>query len=275
MKSLECSSQYSKVQNRPKDLGILMGVAVLLKQVPDTTAKISVSGSRVDESAIAKWSISPYDEYALENAIKLKESGIDELVAITCGPQRASKCLTEAAAVGADRLIHVVTDDDYMDSYIVQSILSAAIERSGCDIVLCGKQAADTNSGSTGPGVASLLGYSCVGSVTEVSIEGGGFSATRLGTSGLERVEVDSPCLFTFDKGEVELRRPNVRGIMMAKKKPIEAFSVEELGVETGDSRVTLKSHSSPPEKPPGQKFEGAGSVGVVVGKLRDEANVI
>ena len=173
-----------------------MGVAVLLKQVPDTTAKISVSGSRVDESAITKWSISPYDEYALESAIALKESGADELVAITCGPQRASKCLTEAAAVGADRLIHIVTDADFMDSCAVQSILSSAIERSECDIVLCGKQAADTNSGSTGPGVASLLGYSCVGSVTEVSMDGGKLSATRLGATGLERIEVSGPCLF-------------------------------------------------------------------------------
>ena len=84
-----------------------MGVAVLLKQVPDTTAKISVLGTRVDESAISKWSISPYDEYALESAIALKESGVDELVAITCGPQRASKCLTEAASVGALSLIHI------------------------------------------------------------------------------------------------------------------------------------------------------------------------
>ncbi len=253
----------------------MMGVAVLLKQVPDTTAKISVSGSRVDESAITKWSISPYDEYALENAIMLKESGADELVAITCGPQRSSKCLTEAAAVGADRLIHVVADGDFMDSCTIQRILSSAIEMSGCDIVLCGKQAADTNSGSTGPGVASLLGYSCVGSVTEVSMDGDKISATRLGTSGLERIEVNSPCLFTFDKGDVELRRPNVRGIMMAKKKPIETISIEELGVEVDNSRASLQSHSSPPEKPPGQKFEGAGSIEIVVSKLRDEANVI
>ena len=252
-----------------------MGVAVLLKQVPDTTAKISVSGSRVDESAITKWSISPYDEYALESAIALKESGSEEVVAITCGPQRASKCLTEAAAVGADRLIHIVTDADFMDSCTVQSILSSAIERSECDIVLCGKQAADTNSGSTGPGVASLLGYSCVGSVTEVSMDGGKLSATRLGATGLERIEVSGPCLFTFDKGEVELRRPNVRGIMMAKKKPIESIGIEEMGIEIGGPRASLQSHSSPPEKPPGQKFEGAGSIEIVVGKLRDEANVI
>ncbi len=253
-----------------------MGVAVLLKQVPDTTAKISVSEGLVDESAVTKWSISPYDEYALENAIKMKDSGAGEVVAITCGPERASKSLTEAAAVGADRLIHVVTDSASIgDSFIVQSILSAAIGQSGCEIVMCGKQAADTNSGSTGPGVASLLGYSCVGSVTDVSLDGGTLKATRLGSSGLEKVEVDGPCVFTFDKGEAELRRPNVRGIMMAKKKPIESTSPEELGVDTSISRVIVESHSSPPEKPPGQRFEGAESVAVVVGKLRDEANVI
>ena len=252
-----------------------MRVAVLLKHVPDTTAKISVSGSRVDESAITKWSISPYDEYALESAIALKESGSEELVAITCGPQRASKCLTEAAAVGADRLIHIVTDADFMDSCTVQSILSSAIERSECDIVLCGKQAADTNSGSTGPGVASLLGYSCVGSVTEVAMDGGKLSATRLGASGLERIEVSGPCLITFDKGEVELRRPNVRGIMMAKKKPIETWTLGDLGVDIEANGVNIDSHSPPAEKPPGQKFEGAESVSTVVSKLRDEANVI
>ena len=252
-----------------------MGVAVLLKQVPDTTAKISVLGTRVDESAISKWSISPYDEYALESAIALKESGVDELVAITCGPQRASKCLTEAASVGADRLIHILTDADFMDSCTLQSILSSAIQRSGCDIVLCGKQAADTNSGSTGPGVASLLGYSCVGSVTEISMDGGKISATRLGNTGLEKIEVGGPCVFTFDKGEVELRRPNVRGIMMAKKKPIESIGLEELGIEIGSPKTSLKSHFSPPEKPPGQKFEGAGSIEIVVSKLRDEAKVI
>ena len=80
---------------------------------------------------------------------------------------------------------------------------------------------------------------------------------------------------FTFDKGEVELRRPNVRGIMMAKKKPIESIGIEDLEIEIGSPRASLKSHSSPPEKPPGQKFEGAGSIEIVVGKLRDEANVI
>lgn len=252
-----------------------MRVAVLLKQVPDTTAKISVTEGRVNESNIAKWSISPYDEYALENAIKLKDSGYGEVVAITCGPARASKCLTESAAVGADKLIHVVADTNALDSIQIQALLSAAIKNAECEVVMCGKQAADTNSGSTGPGVSSILGYSCVGSVTEVSVNGDSISATRLGPSGLEQIEVIPPCIFTFDKGESELRRPNVRGIMMAKKKPIDSLTSEELGIDISNSKIVLESHISPPEKPPGQKFIGAESVPEVVSKLRNEANVI
>jgi electron transfer flavoprotein beta subunit len=252
-----------------------MGVAVLLKQVPDTTAKISVTDGRVDESSITKWSISPYDEYALENAIRLKELGYGDVVAITCGPARSSKCLVEAAAVGADKLIHVITDSSSLDSIQIQALLSAAVKKSDCDIVMCGKQAADTNSGSTGPGVASSLGYSCVGAVTVVSTEGGVISATRLGPSGLEEVEVGVPCVFTFDKGDAELRRPNVRGIMMAKKKPIDSLTSDDLGVDTSKSAVSVESHSSPPEKPSGKKFVGTESVPEVVNMLRNDANVI
>ena len=107
-----------------------MGVAVLLKQVPDTTSKVSINGGRVDESSITKWAISPYDEYALENAIQLKESGFGDVVAITCGPARAAKCLTEAAAVGADRLIHIQTESP-LDSIQVQSLLSESVKETG------------------------------------------------------------------------------------------------------------------------------------------------
>ena len=251
-----------------------MGVAVLIKQVPDTTSKVSVAGDRVDESSVSKWSISPYDEYALECAMQLKESGYSEVVAITCGPERSSKALTEAAAVGADSLIHVQVED-ILDSIQVQSLLSAAIKRTDSEIVFCGKQAADTNSGSTGPGIASILDYSCVGVVSEVTVDDGVLVATRQGPSGLEEIEVTSPCLFTFDKGDSELRRPNVRGIMMAKKKTVEALTPGDLGVDLGESPVIVNSHSTPPDKPPGQKFEGVSSVATVVQMLRDEANVI
>jgi electron transfer flavoprotein beta subunit len=251
-----------------------MNIVVLLKQVPDTTAKISVSGGRVDEGAVSKWSMSPYDEYALESALQLKEKMGGDLIAITCGPERCSKMLTDAAAVGADKLIHILNENE-LDSIQVQSLLASAVTKVGGEIILCGKQAADTNSGSTGPGVAELIGASCVTLVSEVNFEEGDISAIRLNSSGAERIGITTPCVFAFDKGVTELRRPNVRGIMMAKKKEITKFSNEQLSVDIGQSSVKLVEHSYPPEKPPGQKFEGINSIQTVIAKLRDEANVI
>jgi len=99
--------------------------------------------------------------------------------------------------------------------------------------------------------------------------------ALRASSEGDQRVAVSAPCVFAFDKGTTELRRPNVRGIMMAKKKVAEALEASDFGVDTSTSSVSVGSHSPPPEKPPGQRFEGADSVAVVVSKLRDEANVI
>ena len=253
-----------------------MTIAVLLKQVPDTTAKITVNGGRVDENAVSKWSFSPYDEYALEAALQVKESAGGELVAITAGPARCEKLLRDAAAVGADNLVHVSVENiNDLDSTQVQNLLAAAIQKSGASVIFCGKQAADTNAGSTGPGVAEIIGASSVTLVSEVSSDGGEFTATRPSSAGHEKVAVSAPCVFAFDKGVTEMRRPNVRGIMMAKKKTIETWTVEDLGVDISGTVVSINSHSPPAEKPPGQKFEGAESVSTVVSKLRDEANVI
>jgi len=247
-------------------------IAVLLKQVPDTNAKIVVNGGRVDEGAVNKWSMSPYDEYALEAA--LSQGG--SITAITCGPDRAKKMLTDAAAVGATNLMHIVVDDlTTLDSNQMAAILAAAVEKSGASVVFCGKQAADTNSGSTGPGVAEKLGAGCVTMVSELSGDSSGFLALRPSAGGMERVSVSAPCVIAFDKMGTELRRPNVKGIMMAKKKAIESLSVEDLGVDVGSASVTLDNQSPPADKPAGQKFEGAESVPTVVGKLREEAKVI
>jgi electron transfer flavoprotein beta subunit len=247
-------------------------IAVLLKQVPDTNAKIVVNGGRVDEGAVNKWSMSPYDEYALEAALSLGGS----ITAITCGPDRAKKMLTDAAAVGASELMHIVVDDlTTLDSSQMASVLAAAVEKTGASVVFCGKQAADTNAGSTGPGVAERLGAGCVTMVSELSGDSSEFLALRPSASGMERVSISAPCVIAFDKMGTELRRPNVKGIMMAKKKTIETLSVGDLGVDVGSSSVTLDNQSPPAEKPAGQKFEGADSVSTVVAKLRDEAKVI
>ena len=123
------------------------------------------------------------------------------LVAITCGPERAAKMLTDRYAVGVDSMLHVVADTTEMDSMQIQSILVALSNHCEADVVLCGKQAADTNSGSTGPGIASLMGnFPCVGMVSEVSVDGDGFSALRASSMGNERVSVSRPCLFASTK---------------------------------------------------------------------------
>ncbi|MBA46176.1 MAG: hypothetical protein CMB31_06275 [Euryarchaeota archaeon] len=256
--------------------GEIMDIAVLIKYVPDTTAKISISGGRVDESNVSKWSISPFDEYALEAALSMKDTSGAKVTAITCGPARSEKGLRDAAAVGADALVHIVIDDLMsLDSTKIQGLLAAAVKQTGAEVVFCGKQAADTNSGSTGPGVAELIGAACVTNASEISGEGGVFSVLRPASNGSERVGVSAPCVVAFDKTTSELRRPNVKGIMMAKKKPIESMDSDSLGVDVSGSSATINSQSPPDEKAPGQMFEGADSISEVVQKLRNEAKVL
>ncbi|CAI8207832.1 MAG: Electron transfer flavoprotein subunit beta [Methanobacteriota archaeon] len=253
-----------------------MDIAVLIKYVPDSTAKITVNGDRVNEGGVSKWSISPFDEYALEAALGMKESSGASVTAITCGPSRSEKGLRDAAAVGADSLVHVSVDDlTSLDSTKTQALLAAAVQSTGASIVFCGKQAADTNAGSTGPGIAELMGAACVTGVTEVGTEGPGLSALRSTSGGAERVTLSAPCVLTFDKTETELRRPNVKGIMMAKKKAIDSQDAASLGVDASGSTANIASHSPPAEKAPGQMFEGASTVDDVVQKLRNEAKVI
>ena len=101
--------------------------------------------------------------------------------------------------------------DIYLSLTQIQNLLAAAVQKSGASVIFCGKQAADTNAGSTGPGVAELIGASCVTLVSEVSSDGGGYTATRPSSAGQEKVAVSAPCVFAFDKGIIEMRRPNVR----------------------------------------------------------------
>jgi electron transfer flavoprotein beta subunit len=253
-----------------------MDIAVLIKYVPDTTAKISISGGRVDESNVSKWSISPFDEYALEAALGMKEANGAKVTAITCGPSRSEKGLRDAAAVGADALVHITVEDLMsLDSTMIQGLLAEAVKQIGADVVFCGKQAADTNSGSTGPGVAELIGAACVTNASEISFDGSGFNVMRPASNGSERVSVSSPCVVAFDKTKSELRRPNVKGIMMAKKKPVESMDSASLGIDVSGSSAQISSQSPPAEKAPGQMFEGSDSVSEVVQKLRNEAKVL
>ncbi len=244
-------------------------IVVLVKRVPDTNARIVVNGDRVDLSAI-KWVISPYDEFAIETALQHKEAAGGTVTALTLGPSDADKVLKDAKAIGVDEIVRVWDDSwNELDSNGVQSALAQAITGLGAEIVYCGKTAADTGAGSTGPGVAERLGWASVSNITDASFDGG-ITVTTPVEAGSARVSVSGNAVISCDKGSMKVRKPNVKGIMMAKRAQVNLVSAE-----APSSTVSIVSQSPPPAKPAGKKFEGASSAEEVARLLRDEANVI
>ena len=248
----------------------MLEIAVLIKQVPDTSAKIEVSDGMVDLSSV-KWITSPYDEFAIEAALQHKESEGGTVTAITLGPESCDKALKDAKAIGVDNLVRVWNSNwSYMDSHAIQSALAQAVSNIGASVVYCGKSAADTGAGSTGPGVAQKLGWPSLSNIVGIKFDGDSLEVTQPGSKGQSILGVSIPALISCDKGMNEPRRANVRGIMMAKKATIEVID----NIST-NSNVGLVGHSSPPEKPPGKTFEGAENIPHVVKLLRDEAKII
>ena len=253
-------------------LGVFVGdtmvnIAVLVKQVPDTNSKIQISGDRVGLSTV-KMDISPYDEFAVENALQHKESGGGTVTAITVGPAGADKVLKGVKALGVDNIIRLDCDGD-MDSNVLQSILAQEISSGGYDVVYCGKSAADTGAGSTGPGLAERLGWGSVSNITDISFENG-LTVTSPSEGGNAVIAVSLPAVVSCDKGSTKVRKSNVKGIMMAKRAQVDVKSVTAPA-----SSVTIVSQVLPPAKPAGKKFEGGESAQTVAQLLRDEANII
>ena len=244
-------------------------IVVLVKRVPDTNARIIVSGDRVDLSAV-KWVISPYDEFAIETALQHKEAAGGVVTALTLGPSDADKILKDAKAIGVDEIVRL-WDDSWsdLDSNAIQTALANAISEIGAEVVYCGKTAADTGAGSTGPGVAEKLGWASVSNITDANFSSG-LTVHAPSEKGTAVVSVSGNVVVSCDKGSVKVRKPNVKGIMMAKKAQVTVMSVS-----APQSTVQLVSQSPPPAKPEGKKFSGGDSAGEVAKLLRDEANVI
>lgn len=245
----------------------VVNIAVLVKQVPDTNSKIQISGDRVDLSTV-KMDISPYDEFAVENALQHKESGGGTVTAITVGSAGADKVLKGVKALGVDNIIRLDCDS-YMDSNALQSILAQEISSGGYDVVYCGKSAADTGAGSTGPGLAERLGWGSVSNITDITFDGG-LTVTSPSEGGNAIISVTLPAVVSCDKGSTKVRKSNVKGIMMAKK-----AQVDVKAVAAPVSSVSIVSQMMPPAKPAGKKFEGGESAQTVAQLLRDEANII
>ncbi len=249
-----------------------MKILVAVKRVIDPNVKVRIKSDQSGvEMTNVKMSMNPFDEIALEEAVRLKEAGTaTEVVAVSAGAQQAQETLRTALAVGADRGVHILTETT-LEPLIVAKLLRAIAERESPDLFILGKQAIDDDSGQTGQMLAALLGWPQGTFAYKVVIENGTATVTREIDGGLETVTLTLPAVVTTDLRLNEPRYASLPNIMKAKKKPIETFKPEDLGVDVAPHLTTLKV-----EEPTGRK---AGviveSAAELVEKLRNEAKVI
>jgi len=249
-----------------------MKVLVPVKRVVDYNVKIRVKPDQTGvETANVKMSMNPFDEIAVEQAVRLKEAGTaTEIVAVSIGPTQSQETIRTALAMGADRGILVEADAD-VEPLAVAKILKAIVEKESPELVLLGKQAIDDDSNQTGQMLAALMGWPQATFASKVEMKDGSMDVTREVDGGLETINVKLPAALTVDLRLNEPRYASLPNIMKAKKKPIDTMSPADLGVETAKRLEVLKV-VEPEKRQGGAKVE---SVAELVDKLKNEAKVI
>ena len=256
-----------------------MNIYVCLKQVPDTEASILVKdGKSINETAI-KWIVSPYDEYAIEEALKLKEKTPGSTVTAIClGPERVHNALRTALAMGADKAVHIESNS-YLDDQNTARALAAVIKAdSAFGVIFTGKQAIDNDAYQVHILLAENLGVPAATHVTVFSIEGQLVKVEReIDEGAKEVIEMTVPCVVAAAKGLNTPRYASMMGIMKAKKIEIKKITLDEIGISESQNKVQLLKLSAPAEKPQGRIIPGepADAVKEVVRLLREEAKVI
>ena len=249
-----------------------MKVLVPVKRVIDYNVKIRVKADQTGvETANVKMSMNPFDEIAVEEAIRLREAGTaNEVIAVSVGPQQCQETIRTALAMGADRGILVQTDDE-AQPLAVAKLLKAVADKEGPDLVILGKQAIDDDSNQTGQMLAALLGWSQATFASKIEIDGGSANVIREVDGGLETLKVTMPCIVTTDLRLNEPRYASLPNIMKAKKKPIDQMVPADLGVDITPRLTTLKV-VEPAKREAGVMVE---DVAQLVDKLKNEAKVI
>jgi electron transfer flavoprotein beta subunit len=249
-----------------------MKLLVPVKRVVDYNVKVRVKadGSGVETQGV-KMSMNPFDEIAVEEAVRLKEKGVaTEIVAVSMGVAQCAETIRTALAMGADRGVLVETDAE-LQPLAVAKLLKALVDKEQPKLVILGKQAIDDDMNATGQMLAALLGWPQGTFASKVAIEGESVTVTREIDGGLETVALTLPAVVTTDLRLNEPRYASLPNIMKARKKPIETIKPADLGVDPAPRLKTLKV-SEPPRRKAGQKV---GSVAELVQKLRTEAKVI
>lgn len=258
-----------------------MKIAVLIKQVPDTESKIRPKADQTGiEEGDLKYIMSPYDEFAVEEALRLKEkAGGAETVVVSLGSDRVVEAMRTALAMGIDKAIHIDAEGKSFDSYTTSLALANALKDRAIDVILCGRQAIDDDAGQVGPMVAEVLGIPQVMVVekVELSAEKTGAKITRRISGGVkETYQVNFPVLIGCETGLNQPRYASLPGIMKAKTKPVEKLKSSDL-LAGATPLVTALNYQLPPEKQAGKKIEGEPAVqaALLVKALREEAKVI
>lgn len=250
-----------------------MKVLVPVKRVVDYNVKIRVKadGSGV-ELANVKMSMNPFDEIAVEEAIRLKEKGaVTEIVAVSVGPAKAQETIRTALAMGADRGILVETGDETVEPLAVAKLLKGIVEAEKPGLVILGKQAIDDDCNQTGQMLAALLGWPQGTFASKLVIDSGTLSVTREVDGGLETIKLNMPAIVTTDLRLNEPRYASLPNIMKAKKKPLDTKKPADFGVDVTPRLKVLKT-TEPAGRKAGVKV---GSVAELVAKLKDEAGVL
>ena len=249
-----------------------MKVLVPVKRVIDANIKVRVKS---DQSGVelnnVKMAMNPFCEIAVEEAIRLKESGsVEEIIVVAAGPAQSQETLRTGLAMGADRAILIETDEP-PEPLAVAKLLKAVVDRENPGLVILGKQAIDGDNNQTGQMLAALLGWSIGTFVSKLTVESDMIKVTREVDGGLENLELVRPSVVTVDLRLNEPRYASLPNIMKAKKKPLDTLNPEELGVDIS-ARLEIVSVVEPPARSAGVKVESAAEL---VDKLKNEAKVI
>lgn len=249
-----------------------MKALVAVKRVIDYNVKVRVKSDETGvETANVKMSMNPFDEIALEEAVKLREAGIvTEVIAVSIGAPQSQETLRTALAVGADRAILVQAEGE-LQSLHVAKILKAVVEKEGPQLVLLGKQAIDDDAGQTGQMLAALLGWPQATYASKITLSGNAAQVTREIDGGLETVAIGLPAVITADLRLNTPRYATLPNIMKAKKKQLDTLSAADLGVDLAPRIKTLKV-SEPPKRKSGMMVP---DVKTLIEKLRNEAKVL
>ena len=257
-----------------------MNIYVLLKRTFDTEEKITLSNGKINEDG-AEFIINPYDEYAVEEAIVVRDAHGGEVTVVSVGSEEAEKQLRTALAMGADKAVLINIEDDVEDGdqYTTSKVIAEYLKDKEADLIIAGNVAIDSGSGQVGPRVAEILEIPYITTITKLEINGATATVVRDVEGDSEVIEVSLPLLVTAQQGLNEPRYPSLPGIMKAKKKPLEELELDDLDLDEDDVEAKTKTIEIflPAKKADGKVLEGElkDQVTELIGLLRNEAKVI